>query len=565
MKKMISRLFALTMAILMLTGMCLSVGAEEFGLASADSLMGNIAEQCPQTSGYTASTSSGEESVSTKPLGIFALKLRNGANATSMGAFLVQSGGSFYILSHSIAAEYAADGWELTLMGMDGENHQAVCVAVDPNYEIAYLQANGMNDYEPLKFSRDRFDTSVTVALSYSNSNYTAAKHVEFRAYDFARFTQLSDIYYGEMDKEVSLQWLGSPVLPSKTSDKVQGICSALKDDEGKTFMGLITFEKLSLESSCALGSTPTKQEPQKQTKEPAQSKKPATKSTEPASTNNKTQEPSAEPESKLDVRVLIIGALAVAAGCYYFYNKKQEANKEKAKEELTPVEKTMCVEPPVMQNLAAEAKWTLICTGGPLQGKSFPLTGTVKMGRSNTAQIRFPDNAPGISSNHCELTVRDDCVILRDLNSSYGTFVPSGKIAPGTDHKLYAGETFALAKSSCSFRLEKAGSEGGQQKVLTVKSVDGKIYKADASGNLTFGRNPGNTVRLTGENNAVSGSHCILYREGGKVYLKDLGSTNGTFFGQNQRLKPNQAYRVGKGASFFLATPANTFTVTEE
>ena len=108
----------------------------------------------------------------------------------------------------------------------------------------------------------------------------------------------------------------------------------------------------------------------------------------------------------------------------------------------------------------------------------------------------------------------------------------------------------------------------GGLQKLTRQKFIeDSYSYSVIRmnNGSLTFGRNSGNCVRLADEKSAVSGNHCILYREGGKVYLKDLGSTNGTFFSQNQRLKPNQAYRIGKGASFFLTTPANTFTVIEE
>ena len=44
-----------------------------------------------------------------------------------------------------------------------------------------------------------------------------------------------------------------------------------------------------------------------------------------------------------------------------------------------------------------------------------------------------------------------------------------------------------------------------------------------------------------------------------------DQGSTNGTYFAENQRLKPNVSYKVVKGAGFFLVNPRNAFVITEE
>ena len=44
-----------------------------------------------------------------------------------------------------------------------------------------------------------------------------------------------------------------------------------------------------------------------------------------------------------------------------------------------------------------------------------------------------------------------------------------------------------------------------------------------------------------------------------------DNGSTNGTFFNENQRLKPNTPYKVRKGVAFFLVSPKNTYIITED
>ena len=105
----------------------------------------------------------------------------------------------------------------------------------------------------------------------------------------------------------------------------------------------------------------------------------------------------------------------------------------------------------------------------------------------------------------------------------------------------------------------------GAQPAGPAVKDIEDKIYKAGASGRLSFGRDSGNTAVIASPDKQISSKHCVLYREGGKLYLMDVGSTNGTFFTADQRLKPNTPYRIRKGQAFFLCSPKYTFIVTEE
>ena len=116
MKKMMSKLVALMMAIVLLSGLCLSAGATEFSLTTSDDLMNmSIAQDCPQGGGYASTT---EESGSGKSVGVFALRLRKGSHAAIMTAFLVKDGNESYILTHAMVEKFAAEGYELMLMGM---------------------------------------------------------------------------------------------------------------------------------------------------------------------------------------------------------------------------------------------------------------------------------------------------------------------------------------------------------------------------------------------------------------------------------------------------------------
>lgn len=65
----------------------------------------------------------------------------------------------------------------------------------------------------------------------------------------------------------------------------------------------------------------------------------------------------------------------------------------------------------------------------------------------------------------------------------------------------------------------------------------------------LTLGRSEGNTLVL--DDPSISGRHCVIRREGGKLTLRDLDSTNGTRLnGKNvheARLKPLDVILVGE------------------
>lgn len=97
----------------------------------------------------------------------------------------------------------------------------------------------------------------------------------------------------------------------------------------------------------------------------------------------------------------------------------------------------------------------------------------------------------------------------------------------------------------------------------ITVRDIRGRQYRTE-SGRMEFGRGADCKVCIPDADKAVSTSHCVLYREEGKLYLMDLGSTNGTFLKEEERLQPNVPYRAHKGMEFFLSSRANTFVIAE-
>lgn len=211
----------------------------------------------------------------------------------------------------------------------------------------------------------------------------------------------------------------------------------------------------------------------------------------------------------------------------------------------------------------ASQRQWQLRALNGVHYGKTFPISGTVLMGRVAGSGISFPEGTPGISGRHCQLVADGAGVMLTDLGSSYGTFYNGQRLKENIPCPLQSGDTFTLAPNGQSFRVEAAGATVGSSFFKpVVRSGDGKEYRADQSGKLTFGRNPDNQVTI--QEKSVSGRHCTLYRENGRLFLRDEGSTNGTFL-NGQRLQSGVPVPVGRGSSFYLYSPQYSFTITEE
>ena len=97
----------------------------------------------------------------------------------------------------------------------------------------------------------------------------------------------------------------------------------------------------------------------------------------------------------------------------------------------------------------------------GKYAGQSFDLLkGKVVIGRDPaTCNIVFDKNTPGISGRHCQVVYdpNEDCFIITDLGSSYGTFLGNGKkLTANVAEKLSTGDTFYLCDNANRFVVSK-------------------------------------------------------------------------------------------------------------
>ncbi len=142
------------------------------------------------------------------------------------------------------------------------------------------------------------------------------------------------------------------------------------------------------------------------------------------------------------------------------------------------------------------------------------------------------------LSPHHATFVVQGGKVVVRDAGSLNGVFY---QVDRNVAVPLEDGTVFRIGQEIIRFeRLPEPQKEGDVERmgspnpgylgriVLVIgKGVDGNAYCVPAEG-MHLGRERGDV--LFPEDGYVSGLHCRIHLEGGKVVLTDVGSSNGTF-----------------------------------
>lgn len=108
----------------------------------------------------------------------------------------------------------------------------------------------------------------------------------------------------------------------------------------------------------------------------------------------------------------------------------------------------------------SAPAGLFLAGTAGALAGSRYPLGGERLVMGCDPARCRvvFPEQLPGVSHVHCCVWAESGRAYLRDLGSTYGTYVNGARLAPGQDQELTPGTTFCLGSPKECFTVTREG-----------------------------------------------------------------------------------------------------------
>jgi ABC transport system ATP-binding/permease protein len=202
--------------------------------------------------------------------------------------------------------------------------------------------------------------------------------------------------------------------------------------------------------------------------------------------------------------------------------------------------------------------KYRLVHLTGGLAGRVRDVdTEEIVLGRDpQAAQVVFPPDDGTVSRRHALLRIQDGHLLLRDLDSSTGTFVDGHDIE---EAELGDGDVFALGAEGPRLRVELAdggtlvvdpGQVPARPPAAAAASGPEAFVGPDSRLRLTFvsGARAGASLELAGSvlrigraegsavwtptDRVVSAQHAKIVRLDGGYILIDLESRNGTYLG---------------------------------
>ena len=193
-----------------------------------------------------------------------------------------------------------------------------------------------------------------------------------------------------------------------------------------------------------------------------------------------------------------------------------------------------------------------LIDDGGQ-ESQTFALhLGENRIGAGEDCQIRFGDDG-FLAELHCAVDAAPGRIVLRPIDTANGTFL---RIT--TPVEIHNGDYMRVGQEVLAFeRLERMQPERGRSGESEVvgwpvpRGVWGRLCQIGlqrqvanayllANPDVFLGRERGDI--LFPKDGFVSGSHAVLSDRNGRAFLKDLGSSNGTFV----RVKQDTPLRTG-------------------
>jgi len=128
----------------------------------------------------------------------------------------------------------------------------------------------------------------------------------------------------------------------------------------------------------------------------------------------------------------------------------------------------------------------TVKSNGGQIPVETFDLKlGVNKLGRTSDNHLQIPSQT--VSTLHCEIVWMDDAVLVRDLNSTNGTFIDGVRI---TESRLEAGQVLRVGDVELCLDTDKASISVPRFSESTV------AVAAPPSGTLPCAQHPSQTAR---------------------------------------------------------------------
>ena len=169
--------------------------------------------------------------------------------------------------------------------------------------------------------------------------------------------------------------------------------------------------------------------------------------------------------------------------------------------------------------------------------GEIFPIKNErTVLGRSKTkADLAFSDN-PEISGKHAEIWRRGNDFVLRNFKPTNVTVVNGQVVPDNASAELRPCSEILLADDQLFLLFGRAyETVFDEQKICLLKSRDTGEARVLAEDSLPLDRRHKWRSDVLGDQRIHRGGHAEIYRENGRICVRDLGSRFGTFVNGRQ------------------------------
>jgi pSer/pThr/pTyr-binding forkhead associated (FHA) protein len=156
--------------------------------------------------------------------------------------------------------------------------------------------------------------------------------------------------------------------------------------------------------------------------------------------------------------------------------------------------------------------------------------------------------NVPSVSGHHCRITRDGASFILEDLGSTNGTYLNGERVAGRVSTRLDTADAIHLGSHALAL-----------DQVRTLLGPEPAPFVTFKGAEMVIGRTSGcdHVIDLP----MISSRHARLYRAADRVWIEDLGSSNGTFVNGHRIDRPieiRSADVVGLGSYTLALDPAS-------
>jgi len=188
-------------------------------------------------------------------------------------------------------------------------------------------------------------------------------------------------------------------------------------------------------------------------------------------------------------------------------------------------------------------------------EGDTFPIEGSTIVGRETAGPFASDSY---LSPKHAEFSFDGGSLVVKDLDSLNGVYF---RIAREQPIELAPNAVFRIGQEILRFEPMPPAKEGpggetlmgetdpgyvGRVRLVIGRGSHGASFCIPPDG-IHLGRERGDVIFP--EDGYVSGLHCRVHPENGKLWLTDVGSSNGTFFrviGQH-KVNPGELLLMGQ------------------